>query len=219
VSESGRLFRKQGGAGWIVLADRLPEIGGSLRVLGERLLERIDLSRRPICVASAEADLDEVKTFVEDLEGWLGSEALLLVPEELLDLDWRKAGLVVITGGPPSVWVSVLVSRDPEAPGLVEADEGTLLYVVGEAAEAMGSWIVQSDGLRLSGIGWLRGAVVLAGRAEPASVSGVPELLSREDHSYALGLGEEAVLALGPVGEVEVWGEARPTITLGRGWR
>jgi len=50
-------------------------------------------------------------------------------------------------------------------------------------------------------------------------VRGVTELLAAEDHSYAVGLGEGSVLALGPRGEVEVWGEARPTVTLGRGWR
>ncbi len=219
VSNRGRLFRPEGGAGWIVLGSVLPEIGGSFRGLGERLLSRIDLARRPICVASPEADRAKVEGFVDELEAWLGSEVIRLKPAEVPALDWSEAGLVVLVGGPLAVWVSALSGEHPESRGPHGADEATLVYAVGEAAEALGSWIVPPGGETLAGVGWLRGAVVLAGKPEPSSVSGVTELLAREDRSYALGLGEGDILALGPAGEVEVWGEARPTIMLGRGWR
>jgi hypothetical protein len=219
VSSRGLLFRPEGGAGWIVLGSVLPEIGGSFRGLGERLLSRIDLARPPICVTSSEADRAKVEGFVEELEGWLGSEVIRLVPAGVAALDWREAGLVVLVGGPPAAWVSALSGAGPQPRGPDGADDATLVYAVGEAAEALGSWIVPPGGETLRGVGWLPGAVVLAGRPQPSAVSGVPELLVRENRSYALGLGEGAILALGPAGEIEVWGAARPTITLGRGWR
>jgi hypothetical protein len=219
VSNRGLLFRPEGGAGWIVLGSVLPEIGGRFRALGDRLLSRIDLARPPICVTSPEADRGRVEGFVEELEGWLGSEVIRLEPSDVAVLDWSGAGLVVLVGGPPAVWVRALTGAHPRPSGPDGADDATLVYAVGEAAEALGSWILPPGGETLRGVGWLRGAVVLAGKPEPSAVKGVPELLTREDRSYALGLGEGAVLALGPAGEVEVWGEARPTITLGRGWR
>jgi hypothetical protein len=219
VSNRGLLLRPEGGAGWIVLGSVLPEIGGSSRRLGEQLLSRIDLARRPICVTSSEADRSKVEGFVEELEAWLGSEVIRLEPEELAVLEWREAGLVVLVGGPPAAWVSALSGAHSRPDGPHGADEATLVYAVGDAAEALGAWIVPPGGEPQRGVGWLRGGVVLAGKPEPSAVRGVPELLAREDHSYALGLGDRAILALGPAGEVEVWGEARPTITLGRGWR
>ena len=219
MSERERLFRRRGGAGWIVVAESLPEIGGSLRGLGERLLERIDLSRRPICVASAASDPGVVEGFTEDFEAWLSVEIAVLRPEEMAALDWKEAGLVVLAGGPPSVWVAALANREGEDSIMAGAGEGSLVYAAGEPAEALGAWIMNPGGDPEPGTGWLAGSVILPGRADPAAVRGVAELLAAEDHSYAVGLGEGSVLALGPRGEVEVWGEARPTVTLGRGWR
>jgi hypothetical protein len=36
--------------------------------------------------------------------------------------------------------------------------------------------------------------------------------------NYALGLPPGAIVAIGPEGEAEVWGDIRPTLALGRGW-
>jgi hypothetical protein len=197
----------------------LPEIGGSQRVLGERLLEHIDLSRRLICIASAGTDAPAVGRLLEDVEGWLGSEVVLLKPEEMAGLDWPGAGFVVLTGGPPSLWVASLHGAARGSEGRVDADEGCLIYAAGEAAEAMGSWVLAPDGARSPGAAVFPGAVILPGRADPATVPGVTDLLASEDHSYAVGLGQGAVLALGPSSQVEVWGDVPPTVTLGRGWR
>jgi hypothetical protein len=170
-------------------------------------------------MASAESDRAAVERFAGDLEAWLSVEVELLGPDDVPDVDWREAGLVVLTGGPSSVWVASLAGRDGERAVLEAAGEGSLIYAADAAAEALGAWIAVPGDVPSPGTRWLAGAMILAQRADPTGVPGVKEMLAGEDHSYAVGLGEGAVLALGPRGEVEVWGEARPTITLGLGWR
>ncbi len=219
MSERERLFRRRGGAGWVILAEALPQIGGAHRELGERLLERIDLSRQPIFVASDDSDQAAIAGFMEDLEAWLGVEIALLQPDELRALPWQEAGLVVLAGGPATAWAAWLQPQGGEQLVLEDAGAGSLVYAAAASAEALGTWMLGSNGEPAHGIGWLPGALILPGRPAPSEVRGVTDLLAREDHSYAVGLGEGAVLALGPKGEVEVWGEARPTVTLGRGWR
>ena len=62
------------------------------------------------------------------------------------------------------------------------------------------------------------GAVVLPKVQDPITIPGVKKLISQHDLSYALGFPQSAILALGPKGEVEVWGGTPPIIALGRGW-
>jgi hypothetical protein len=201
------------------MADALPEIGGAHRDLGERLLEHFDLSRPPACIAVPGADTTPVEEMAEILEGWLDVAVPLLAPREMTAEDWRAAGLVILAGGPAESWVEALTPSTATSSTLDAIGEGSLVYAVGGAAEALGSWMFPVGGAPREALGWLPGGVILPGRADPAEVDGLTKLLAREDHSYALGLAEGAVLALGPQGEVEVWSESRPTIALGRGWR
>jgi hypothetical protein len=202
-----------------VVADALPEIGGTHRDLGDRLLEHFDLSRPPACLVLPGAERSPIERAAESLEGWLDVAVPLLEPREMTPEDWQAAGLVILAGGPAERWLEALTPSPQTTSMLDVMGEGSLVYAVGGAAESLGSWRFPSDGPPREALGWLPGGVILPGCAEPAELDGVTELLAREEHSYALGLAGGAVLALGPQSQVEVWGESRPTIVLGRGWR
>jgi len=68
------------------------------------------------------------------------------------------------------------------------------------------------------GLGWLPGAIVLLGETDPMECAEVRDGLGGPGKKYALGLPPGAILAIGPEGEAEVWGDVRPTLALGRGW-
>ncbi|MGH2606033.1 MAG: hypothetical protein ACRDG5_05535, partial [Anaerolineales bacterium] len=97
--------------------------------------------------------------------------------------------------------------------------EGGLVLASQAASGCFGSWTLPGPAHDISpGLAWLPGAIVLAGEADPAGREEVRRLLRDRDHSYAIGLPSAAILALGPQGEVEVWGGAAPRVALGKGW-
>jgi hypothetical protein len=95
---------------------------------------------------------------------------------------------------------------------LATMDAGAVIVAEGRSAEALGE-AVEADP-PAAGSGWLRQAVI-----QSRFVEGTPcRVLGKRPTLFRLGLGEHAALALGPEGEVEVWGEPAPTVTLGAAW-
>lgn len=91
-------------------------------------------------------------------------------------------------------------------------EAGAVVLVEGRSAEAIGE-IIEAE-VPTAGSGWLRRAIIQSHFAEGT----VCRVLIKRPTMYRLGLGEHAALALGPHGEVEVWGEPAPTVTLGTAW-
>jgi len=211
-----RVFRRTRGGGWLALAGDLEGVSDSLDLLGEKMLVHADFSRAPRLILGSEADRASVASFRHSFERWLGSpiqsDGLGHQPVET----WLGSGLMVLAGGPWRDWVQALSSSSGDA----LLPEQSLLCAVGAAAEAVGRWVFQGGEVEPgTGLGWLPDAIVLAGREDAAAPAAVRTLLAREIYSYAIVLPHEAVLALGPAGEVEVWGQRAPTVVLGAGWR
>ncbi len=90
--------------------------------------------------------------------------------------------------------------------------EGAVIVAEGRSAEALGD-AVEADA-PIAGCGWLRRAVIQARFVEGTAC----RVLGKRPMLFRLGLGEHAAVALGPQGDVEVWGEPSPTVTLGAAW-
>ena len=58
--------------------------------------------------------------------------------------------------------------------------------------------------------------MILTGEATPSDLDNVRELLESQPRAYALGLSETGLVAFGPGGQIEVWGETQPRVILGR---
>ncbi len=143
------------------------------------------------------------------------------IPGEILTLNGEtataerlgEASLVVL---PDSVDARELVAALEESGSgeelLSTLEEGAVVVAEGRSAEALGE-VIEADPPAV-GSGWLRQAVI-----QPGFVVGTPcPVLGKRPKLFRLGLGEHAALALGPQGEVEVWGEPAPTVTLGAAW-
>jgi hypothetical protein len=219
VRTPGVVFRRVGGEGWIVLAEDLPTFGGLQRNLADRLLERVDLSRPPVCLLAPEGDPDRMESFLDDLEAMLGTAAAVIELSEASQLDWGETGLLVLAGGPAEAWVQTLATPPQEPSDLsCQGPEG-LLLAAGPSAAALGSWILDPNtGLLGPGLGWLPGAILVPGQDEPSEPEAVRSMLASQSLSYAVAMPPHAVLALGPAGQVEVWSESRPGLALGKGW-
>lgn len=223
MTDPAELFNRPGTSGWIVLSGGVPSIGDESPRLAENILEKANLSLAPLCISARRPLGDRLRDFIEDIGLLLGDTIEIAYLDELPNPEigaiLDAAGLCILAGGPASMWKSwfELSSLHPSPENLF-LDE-RLILAIGQAAAAMGTWTLQPEDEELvQGLGWLRGALVIPEIGEPGDMESVKGFLSSEEYVYALGLPDGAVLAFGPAGEVEVWGERKPVITLGRKW-
>ncbi len=215
-SDSYHVFRRAGGRGWLVLAGEMEGFARSLGLLSGNLLVHADLSQPPRLVLGPKTDHASATTLSRSIEQWLGSRVQRKDLASQTIGSWVGKGLIVLAGGPWRDWLETLASFSPRE----VLDEGSLVCAVGPAAETFGRWIFPAGEREPSaGLSWLPGAVVQTDVVDPVALAAVRGFLSRELYSYAISLPAEAVLALGPAGEVEVWSREAPTVILGVGWR
>jgi hypothetical protein len=208
------------GDGWLVLCGNRPTFGRANPHLAENLLRHVDLSYPGLIVSSGVITAAESE-FAEDLDVLLNSQLeahTLRAAGRLRDLG---AGIIALLGGDPVTW---LTSLAPEGLAGMLADSlrrGALILAAGASAGCFGSlaWIGAGGDL-LPGLGWLPRSLVIPGEDLPPDGSdpGREFLQSQPDH-YVIALAEDAVLGLGPEGQVEIWSRIAPGVTLGQGWK
>ncbi len=222
MSEPHQVFRRPHTEGWFVLSGLVPSLNSEMPQLAEKFLPRLDLSRLPFCISGDNVISDDLQAYLEDIEILLDSPVTVLRTNQLTPTTLQEvietANILVMAGGEVHHWVDVLdpLKSDIEVDDLLS--EGMLVFAVGAASSALGSWFFTGDEEPTEGLGWLAGAIVLPEVEKPGEIPLVKEFLSQHKFSYALGLPKGAVLALGPLGEIEVWGIASPSIALGIAW-
>ena len=212
------VFRRIRGEGWLVLAGGPPLLGRPYPHLAEHLLEHTDLSQ-PCRILVSGASTREQDQFLEDVDVLLDSHVQVGTVETIAPAPDLGSGLLALLGGDSESWLTALESKGLDGSLLETLTEGGVVLAAPEASACFGSWVFPSaSGEATSGLGWLPGAAVIPGPVDPVDDERVRRLLNDRDKVYALGLATAAILALGPEGQVEVWGEASPRLTLGKGW-
>ncbi len=126
-----------------------------------------------------------------------------------------QAGLIYIGGGDTRMLLDTIAGAALDALAAAFAS-GAVIVGMSAGAIALAAWGVSADpgvGV-LRGWGWLPNAIVAPHYTPERSPALRAALI---DHPQLLGLGipEDAALALGPRGEVQTWGRAQITVTLG----
>jgi hypothetical protein len=220
VTESSKLFQRPRGEGWLVLADRPPTLSGEYANLPNALLTNADLSYQPLCILGDEVGISALSDFISDLSVLLDVEVVVGRLEDAKDWDTLAPGILILVGGHAKDWINLLGETNFGLLVLQGFQNGLLLIAIGAAAAALGSWVVEeSYETPLPGLNWLVGSIILPWTSDPAEYEVVRSLLARPEPIYAMGLEGGRILALGPVGEVELWGADAPTLVLGAGWR
>ena len=220
MKESSKLFQRPRGEGWLVLADQPPSLGGEYANLASSLLVNADLSYQPLCIVGDESEAPMLGNFIRDLQFLLEIEVAVERLEDAKDWDTLDPGIVIFAGGKAENWVEALGETHLGILVLQGLSSGLLLMPIGAAAAAIGSWVLEeSYSSPRPGLNWLVGSIVLPWTAEPAEFENVRTILAGPDPLYAIGLEGGRMIALGPKGEVELWGADSPAIVLGSGWR
>jgi hypothetical protein len=211
-----KVFRRSFGSGWLILSGALPTI--EERGI-ERLLEITDSSRPVLIMKSGTEETLEIDQWIEDLC------ALLEVQRTQLDLGssgnidleshLNKAGMLIAFGGDESGWFNFL--GDTITPLLDEYESRLppVMWFVGSATLPLGEWIYTKGEAALS---WLPGCLILQEMGDLGAIEPVQSILRNQMRSYALNLVGAATIAIGPTGEIDLWGSPPASIVLGQGW-
>jgi cyanophycinase-like exopeptidase len=213
------IFKWLAGRGWLVLAGGGPwETPDALNIQASLLSHTH--SQGPLAYVWAASDVDTADRHMEALRE-LGARTGYLVDimtetDDELFRQISEAGVIILGDGPRSedlhdALIGVALR------GIQEAfNRGATIYAVGSSAAMLGSFYLHDDEA-LAGFGWLSGAIVLPGYTSEQADLMRAQVAARPE-SYGLGLGEGAALALGPRGEVEVWGNEAITVALGQAY-
>lgn len=201
------VFRWREGRGWLVLA------GSPQEETRAHILSRSAADGAVAVVALTAGAADSILYDLEDM----GAPAGYVVDvawEADDDIRYRigEAGVVVISaGGDPDAVRSALAGAAIE--GIDQAfQNGGIVLAEGAAAQAFGGWLL-SDGAVPDGFDWLENCIIEIG---PPPVGGEAlAVLEMHPEGVALALADDAAVAFGPDGQVELWGSRRVAVTLG----
>jgi hypothetical protein len=209
------LFEWRDGPGWLVLSGGGDFRSGVTLDIDANVLS-YTVSNGPLAYLWASSTTDEAEEYLEYLNDLGGRTAYLLDASTEKDPDTLRqlseAGIIILGDGP-------LADRLQDAlrGEIVRALEsafadGATIYAQGRLASSLAAW--RHAGLYLQpGLSWLVNSVVSA----PYDATQMKGWLQDQiPDSYGVGLSEGSALALGGGGEVELWGEQKITVLLGK---
>lgn len=211
------IFRWQTGRGWLVLSGGGAWDSDAVQTIEAAVLRRA-ISQGPLVYIWAAGDLETADQHMDWLRD-LGARTGYLLDifsesdQELIER-LGEAGVIIIGDGPHQDAL-----RDALDGAVLEGlrlafSRGATIYAVGLSAEQFGSLHLGNAALK-PGIAWLQHAILIAGYT-PEMAGELHQLIRQTPQHFGIGLGQGAALALGPRGEVEVWGNPAVTVSLGR---
>jgi len=213
------LFKRIGTAGWLLLSGNCPSLSIGQPNLAERLLSIVPDKPEIVVFTPDNNLLVEIREFVDDLTAFFDVESSIVnlssATDEFMQDAWLRASLMILVQGTALGWIDLLanrlfISRPDEILG-----PGNVLLVIGQSVAAVGRWIYYPEEQHLGdGLNWVEDAIFLPDVNTPASIEEVRTHLLLEKGSYAVGLPEGSLLGIGPEGEIEVWSEIVPVVTI-----
>lgn len=219
VAEIDQVFQRDTQAGWLILSAAVPSLGQDYPELAEHIVQRMNLAHPAASLLLGPVPPQGWVELLEGVEALFGYSVAHLDAGEPPPAELVNAGLVMLGGGDELGWMAALDGTRLEELILRALKTGALIVATGAAAGVVGSWtMLPGDDDPQPGLNWLPGAIVLPDESQPAARDEIQYLLSAHRRAYALGLLPLSVVALGPSGEIEVWGKVQPVLVLGHGW-
>jgi len=204
------LFDWQAGEGWLVFSGGGDLFAPETLELESQLLTALT-TYGPIAYIVGE-ETEKAERHLDSIQEAGGQTGYLLDParESLVSLQEQlnEAGLIILADRASAVEILSLKTSLYQA-----YQQGCTLYVLGRMAALFGAWFPNPQGFPQMGLGWLNQSLIFpqaqAGLCQPWLAHPFPTL-------YGVSLGEKSALALGPRGEVELWGKKAVKIVLGK---
>lgn len=214
-----RVFRREFAGEWLILSGPAPALGKQAL---ERLLELVEPGSGILLVSPGGKIPEGLEGWIDDLGGLLDLD-VTTAPMDSSAKDLaplaRRAGLLIAAGVEARPDLEQLLDGYEAWVDLVQDFPGLILWLMGSTGLMAGEWCFNhAEEVCMPGSGWLPGCVLLGESDDHSQLEPIQTLLRNRRMSYALKLVGSATLALGPGGEIDLWGEPAPTIVLGSGW-
>lgn len=210
------VFRWLDGRGWLVFSGRHGYQDDDPGDIRSHVLARSAADGGVACIALSD-DPDAADQLLETMEQ-LGAPAGYLVDvfsedDETIVARLAEAGVIVIGSAADAESGRSALMGAPFN-GLQEAYiNGAMILIEGETISAFGSWVIRQDESVVAGSEWLDGAALLTTTNQLAKAAGAA--FERDPGAFAVGIGNDSALALGPDGQVEIWGRGQVVVALG----
>jgi hypothetical protein len=207
------IFRWIDGRGWLILA---PGDKGSSDIRAQAL-QRLSADGAVAC-ALMNGNMLTGDSLLEDLEdlGAPSGYVVDLVTEDDATIEMRlgDAGLIVVESGRDMA--TVQASLTPAvARGCRQAyEQGAVVLIEGFSAIYFGQLALMEKGILVEGLGWLKQSLIVPTANNLSQL--IKPLLDPRPQYFGVGIGVNSALALGPDGQVEMWGEQRIAVVLGK---
>lgn len=204
------------GDGWLVLAAPDDDPSGALRASA---LHKLGADRGFAFLGLSESTGDAEMADMEDL----GAPTAYLInvvteDDDTIVRNLRDVGLIMIDpSADPRRMLDALIGTT----SLAMRDaylRGAVVYAEGPCASLFGACWRSSGGALHEGLGWISDAQLLFGVADQAALRAAARpTFDTRPHTVALGVPSGSALALGPSGQIEVWGPNPISVMLGPG--
>lgn len=210
------VFRWRDGRGWLVFSGRLSSEDDDPGDVRSLVLARSAADGGVACISLSE-DINAADQLLDSMEQ-LGAPAGFQVDvfsedDETITARLSEAGVIVIGSAPDMESGRSALMGAPFEGFQAAYSNGAIILVEGESVAAFGAWVIREDGLVVEGNKWLEGAALLA-TASKLAASARP-VFDHEPAAFAVGIGDGSALALGPDGQVEIWGRGQVVVALG----
>ena len=212
------IFRWKDGGGWLVLSGGGDSKSEAMLDIDAAILRRT-ISHNPLAYIWAAGDIESADRYLEHIEDLGGRTGFLIdvitEDDETIKNQLNEAGIIVLGDGENLKRLSSgLAGAALEAISNAYAN-GATIYGQGRAAAILASWVNFSGKDLSPGLGWVEGAVIVSGYNEDHAAD-VKQWLQDLPGAYGIGLGAGSALALNAEGDVEIWGEQKVTVLLGK---
>jgi hypothetical protein len=215
------IFQWPDGAGWLVLSGGGNFRKGESEGVDTRMILR-GAADGALAYVWAASDLDTAEhylTYIADLGGRSGYPVDIVSEDDAsLNSQLGEAGLIVVGDGNQGMRLYNALHGPAIQAILAAYLNGALIMGVGVGAEVFGSWFLRGGDDPRPGFGWLSNALLQVSPAHPTTHKPRRELFQREPLAYSVELGQDSALALGPEGQVELWGKRQIAVSLGQGY-
>jgi hypothetical protein len=209
---SANVFSWIDGRGWLILA---PGSAGDSDIRAQAI-QRISADGALAC-ALVNGETPAADRLLDDLED-LGAPAgylVDLVAEEdaLIEARLRDASFIVIESSSSVDGVRSALMGAGERGIRAAYENGAVILAEGLSAVFMGRWLMREGGTLVNGLNWLEASLIVPVANDLTML--VKPVLDEYPDIFALGVGAQTALVLGPDGQVETWGSRQISVTLG----
>ena len=163
----------------------------------------------PIAYLALSDDLQEALLTLEDMESLGAPTGYIVEIRDEIDTAaalLSEASLIVLEESLPASAIVDTLSGDLDELLSAVHENGATLLAEGNSATAFGRWISEAEEV-LPALAWLENTSVTTGEDERSKALTLADI--------RLHIATESALALGPNGEIQLWGNQDVRITLG----